>query len=604
MSLFSDLEELPDDPGVYLIKDKKDKVIYVGKAKSLKKRVKQHFQAVSLPREEKLQELATRIDWILTRNESEAIILEEKLVKQLSPKLNSMLKDDKSNLLICITLTEKYPQLLIVRETDPRNEKNIYFGPFPSNIMLRQTVKLVLRLFPICNCGKNVEKLREKKSSIRCMRERLDRCLAPCKNDISPKEYIKTVKNVISFLNGDVADLLDNLEKEMWFASEEANFERATMIRDLIQSVRKILNLQEDLHSKIKNIDVLAFEEEDSNIAFCKLEIRNHRVQNIKNYITARSEKILFKTLSEVQAFIYGTGESIKSILTSDDFTKRFHPNIDLKIVYPKEDTSNQLVEIAKKNAKAELFRFLRDVQYEKDARLVLKEMQNFFQLPEEPTIIHGFDISTLKGQLSVGSCVTFVDGQPKKGLYRRFRIRGFYTEPDDYAMMEEVIKRKYSSDTLKSDPLPNLLIIDGGKGQLNIALEVLKKLNLNIPAISIAKKNEEIYVEWSDSPIALEQDSFVLKLVQNVRDEAHRFAISYHKTLRARSVKSSEFEKIKGIGKAKVFLLFQEYQNTKNIASANIEEIMKLIAVNEKIAKEVIEIAKRSTKKLLLRKN
>ncbi len=597
MSLFSDLEELPNDPGVYLIKDIEDIVIYVGKAKSLKKRVKQHFQAVSLPREEKLQELATRVDWILTRNESEAIILEEKLVKQLSPKFNSMLKDDKSNLLICITLIEKYPQLLIVRETDPRNKKNIYFGPFPSNIMLRQTVKLVLRLFPICNCGKNVENLRIKKSSIRCMRERLDRCLAPCKNDISTEEYTKTVKNVISFLNGDVADLLDNLEKEMWSASEEADFERATIIRDLTQSVRTILNLQEDLHSKIKNIDVLAFVEEEPNLAFCKLEVRNHRVQNIKNYITSKSEKILFKTLSEILVFIYGTTESIKSILTSDDFTKRFNPNINLKIVFPKDNTSNQLVDIAKKNARAELFKFLRDIKYEKDSKLVLKEMQELFQLSEEPTIIHGFDISTLKGQLSVGSCVAFVDGQPKKDLYRRFRIRGSYTDPDDYAMMEEVIKRKYSSDILKSDPLPNLLIIDGGKGQLNIALEVLKKLNLSIPAISIAKKNEEIYVEWLDLPITLDQDSFVLKLVQNVRDEAHRFAISYHKTLRARTVKSSNFERIKGIGKAKVFLLFQEYQHIKNIASANIEEIMKLISVNEKIAKEVIETAKRSSK-------
>jgi len=597
MSLFSDLEELPDDPGVYLIKDKEDKVIYVGKAKNLKKRVKQHFQAVTLPREEKLQELATRVDWILTRNETEAIILEEKLVKQLSPKLNSMLKDDKSNLLICITLEEKYPQLLIVRETDLRNKKNIYFGPFPSNLMLRQTVKLVLRLFPICNCGKNVENLRKRKSSIRCMRERLDRCLAPCKNDISPEEYMKTVKNVLSFLKGDVADLLDDLEKEMWSASEQADFERATVIRDLIQSVRTILNLQEDLHSKIKDIDVLAYMEEELNLAFCKLEVRNHRVQNIKNFITTKNEKVFFNTLGEVLIFIYGTNESVKSILTSDGFTKRFKPNINLKIVFPKDSTSKQLVEIAKKNARTELLKFLRDIQYEKDSSLVLKEMKEVFQLSVEPTIIHGFDISTLKGQFSVGSCVTFVDGQPKKDLYRRFRIRGSYTDPDDYAMMEEVIRRKYSSVFLKSDPLPNLLIIDGGKGQLNIALDVLKKLNLSIPAISIAKKNEELYVEWSDQPLSLDQDSFILKLVQNVRDEAHRFAISYHKTLRQRTVKSSNFEKIKGIGKTKVFALFQEYQNTKNIASANVEEIMKLISVNEKIAKEVIEIAKKSSK-------
>ena len=250
MSLFSDLEEIPTEPGVYLIKDKEEKVIYVGKAKNLRNRVKQHFQTTIDLKEDKLQELAHRVDWIITRNESEALILEKKLVKQLSPKLNSMLKDDKSHLLIRITMEEEYPQLLFARETDQRVSKSVYFGPFPKDTMVKQAAKLVVRLFPICNCGKTMERLAKRGSSARCMRERLGRCLSPYKNNISPEEYGKIVKNVISFLKGNVADLLDSIEEEMWSASQESNFEKAVNLRDLTKAVRSILNIHDDLHSK------------------------------------------------------------------------------------------------------------------------------------------------------------------------------------------------------------------------------------------------------------------------------------------------------------------------------------------------------------------
>ena len=291
MSLFSDLEDIPTEPGVYLIKDKDEKIVYVGKAKNLRNRVKQHFQTTDMPKEDRLQELAHRVDWVLVRNESEALILERKLIKQLAPKLNSMMKDDKSNLLVRITMEEDYPQLLIVRETDPRVGKSVYFGPFTNNTMLRQTVKLVLKLFPICDCGKNFERIKKKGTSIRCMRARLGRCLAPWKNDISPEEYRKTAKNVISFLRGDVAELLDTLENEMWDASKESNYEKAAKIRDLIQAVRTILNLQEDLKSKRKNADVLAFAENEGDIAFCKLEIRNHTFASSQPPFHAPEEK-------------------------------------------------------------------------------------------------------------------------------------------------------------------------------------------------------------------------------------------------------------------------------------------------------------------------
>ncbi|MCG3216425.1 MAG: excinuclease ABC subunit UvrC [Candidatus Heimdallarchaeota archaeon] len=595
MSLLSDLEDLPDEPGIYLIKDKEDKVIYVGKAKDLKSRVKQHFQNAFLPKEEKLQELANRVDWILTRNESEALILEKKLIHQLSPKLNSMLKDDKSHLLLRVTLEEKYPQLLIVRETDLRNEKSIYFGPFTKNTMLRQTAKLVLRLFPICNCGKNVENLRKRGTNVRCMREKLGRCLAPCKNDITSKEYKKTVRNVISFLKGDVADLLDNLESEMWSASKVSNFEKAVILRDLVQAVRTIMSIQQDIDSKRKNIDILAFEEEENSLAICKLEVRNHRVQNIRNYIYSENE--LLNTVGEIVTFIYGQNVPEYELVAKENLTERFKPIEDISITSIEEDTDEQLVSIAARNARNELLKFLKDKQYQEISEVILENMKEDLNLPNIPNIIHGFDISTLKGQFSVGSCIVFEDGKPQKKLYRRFRIRKTYTDPDDYAMMEEIILRRYKSEILKNDPLPDLIIIDGGKGQLNIAKKVLEKLQLPFPVISIAKKNEEIFVDWSEEPLIFEQESPVLKLVQYVRNESHRFAINYHKLLRSKAVKSSIFEKIKGIGKRKVQLLFVEYKGLEEIASATIEDIKEVLAVNDEIASKVIEMARGNIK-------
>ncbi|MHA1417862.1 MAG: excinuclease ABC subunit UvrC [Candidatus Heimdallarchaeaceae archaeon] len=602
MSLLSDLESLPLEPGIYLIKDKDEKIVYVGKAKNIRNRVKQHFQSTHDPKEDKLQELANRVDWVITRNESEALILEKKLVKQLSPKLNSQLKDDKSHLLIRISMEDEYPQFYITRETDSRIPKSVYFGPFTNDTMLRQTAKLVLKLFPICDCGKCKEQTRKSKAPLRCMREKLGRCLAPCVNDVSPEEYGKTVKNVISFLKGDVANLLDNLEREMWMASEGSNFEKAANLRDLIQAVYGILNIQKDLQSKKRNVDLLAFREEENIISLCKVEIREYRVHNIKTFIYDEKEKMV--NLGEVLTYIYGLEKLRYKIQASDNFISRFKNDVGLPILGIRGDTAKQLHNVTEKNAYKELQKYMRDLKHHEDSETVLEDMKNILNLNEIPEIIHGFDISTLKGKHSVGSCVVFANGKPKKDLYRRFRIRKEYSDPNDYEMMKEVISRRYKSETLIKDPLPNILIIDGGKGQLSVAVKVLKVLQLNIPAISIAKKNEEIFVEHQNEPIILEQKSAVLRLIQYVRDESHRFAINYHKKLREKSVKRTIFDDIKGIGKSKVQALFHEYKNLQDIANSDVEKMRKVLAVNEEIATKVIDLAKKSLHTSIIREN
>ncbi|MCK5408636.1 MAG: UvrB/UvrC motif-containing protein, partial [Candidatus Heimdallarchaeota archaeon] len=355
--------------------------------------------------------------------------------------------------------------------------------------------------------------------------------MAPCLNDVSPEEYGKTVNNVIAFLKGDVADLLDNLEREMWMASEGSNFEKAANLRDLIQAVYAILNMQRDLQSKKRNVDLLAYREEDNIISLCKVEIREYRIHNIKTFIYDEKEEMV--NLGEVLTYIYGLEKLRHKIQASDNFISRFKNDINLPILAIRGETAKQLNNVTEKNASKELQKYMRELKYHEDAETVLEEIKSSLSLDEVPEIIHGFDISTLKGQHSVGSCVVFANGKPKKDLYRRFRIRKKYSDPNDYEMMKEVISRRYKSESLKKDPLPNLLIIDGGKGQLNIAAKVLKALQLNIPAISIAKKNEEIFVENEDEPIILKQTSAVLRLIQYVRDESHRFAINYHKKLR-----------------------------------------------------------------------
>ncbi|MHA1345067.1 MAG: hypothetical protein ACTSO3_01575, partial [Candidatus Heimdallarchaeaceae archaeon] len=363
-----------------------------------------------------------------------------------------------------------------------------------------------------------------------------------------------------------------------------------------------ILNIQKDLQSKKRNVDLLAFREEENIISLCKVEIREYRVHNIKTFIYDEKEKMV--NLGEVLTYIYGLEKLRYKIQASDNFISRFKNDVGLPILGIRGDTAKQLHNVTEKNAYKELQKYMRDLKHHEDSETVLEDMKNILNLNEIPEIIHGFDISTLKGKHSVGSCVVFANGKPKKDLYRRFRIRKEYSDPNDYEMMKEVISRRYKSETLIKDPLPNILIIDGGKGQLSVAVKVLKVLQLNIPAISIAKKNEEIFVEHQNEPIILEQKSAVLRLIQYVRDESHRFAINYHKKLREKSVKRTIFDDIKGIGKSKVQALFHEYKNLQDIANSDVEKMRKVLAVNEEIATKVIDLAKKSLHTSIIREN
>ncbi|MHA1400631.1 MAG: excinuclease ABC subunit UvrC [Candidatus Heimdallarchaeaceae archaeon] len=599
MSLFSDIEQLPESPGVYLIKDRQGKVIYIGKAKNLKERVKQHFSPSSavIKKESHIQDGAYRVDWLETRTETEAILLERRLIQDMKPKFNIRSRDDKSSLLIRISKEEKFPQLRIVRETDPRVEGSMYFGPYGHDRMLRDTVRLVLKLFPIANCGYDIEKYRKNNRSVRCMRKRLGQCLAPCQVDVNVEEYHDVVDNVVRFLNGDVGDLLDNLEAAMWKESKNKNFERAATLRDLISSVQTILHIQKNNTFDISDMDVIAFREDDNVLSFCRILLREKKVHNLVTLSFPFPDSSQVKTLNAILALLYKKQQYPPIILVEEELKERFDNDVNIKLITPTNDSLIELIDIAKKNVFHEIARFFRTKQYQKSSEELLEEAQIVLRLPYPPRVIHGYDISTLAGQHSTGSCVVFVDGKPAKQLYRRFRIKQAFTDPDDYAMMNEILTRRYTSESLSNDPKPDLIVIDGGKGQFNIAKKVLKKLNLDFPVISIAKKKEEIFVDWKDDSLTLPDDSAVRKLIQHVRDEAHRFALTYSKKLRSTEVRYSTFERIKGIGRKKAQILTSHYKDFKEITNAKVEDITALLKVNEETARSVINLAKRMLK-------
>ncbi len=593
MSLFSDIESLPEEPGVYLIKNEKDEVIYIGKAKVLKDRVKQHFTVQIDLKENKIQDEGKRVEWIITRNEVEALILEKKMVQQLKPKYNYKLKDDKASLMIRITKEEEYPRLLVVRESDKRVPKSVYFGPFISDKKLRYLIKAVLKIFPVCNCKNNIKVHCEKQMQIRCMREKLGRCAAPCKSKVSVEEYRKIVNNVIMFLNGEVGELLIQLEEQMWESAQNQNFEYAAKIRDTLKAVESILNIQKEMRFKFKNTDVLAFVTEDERTVICKITVRNQRISTIHNHLFTEEEFRNLKNLKKLYAEI-GEKKKPSSVLLTESFEKKLDIDQTFTIISSKNENSKELLEIAEKNAKNELKKHFRTDFIAHETKNTLDELKEILKLKNYPEVINGFDISTLGGTSSVGSCVTFVEGKSKKSLYRKFRIKKPYSEPNDYEMMKEVIERRFLSEQLKNDPFPDLIVIDGGKGQLNIAKKVLSEIKLNVDLISIAKRNEEIFTEWSDTPIELPKNAQILRLIQTIRDESHRFAITYHKKIRQKKVSCSQLEEIKGIGKEKVRTLLEHFETIEGIHAASIEELRMVAKVNEKIALNIKETVRK----------
>jgi len=514
-----DLSKVPENPGCYLYKDSKGNIIYVGKAKNLKKRVSQYFD--SRQKDPKTQALLTHIDsvdFIITKNEVEALILENNLIKKNHPKYNIDLKDSKNYAYIKIT-SEEFPRLLIARKKDDDSE---YFGPFTSAEKRDSILQTLTRTFKIRTCKKMPKKA--------CLRYHINLCDAPCINNITKEEYNKNIRLVKSILSGKTKEIIEEIKEEIKIESKKQNFEKAIELRDKIESLEYLKERQNMQRIKEYNEDIINYLIKDDKVYLLLFKIYKGTLENKEeyefplNYEPEFLEQFLTQYYSEnpipKEIIIPNpVGESIKVYLKKK-------ANKKISIIVPTKGEKKELLDLVLKNIEIIFFENINKL-------IELKEKLNLEKIPE---VIECFDISHLSGTNQVGSMVQFRKGKPDKSNYRRFKIKTV-DQIDDFASIKEIVFRRYYRIKKENSSPPDLIVIDGGKGQLSSALESLEELNLKIPIISLAKEFEEIYMPGESNPLRLNHKDPALQILQQIRDEAHRFAITYNRLLRKKDL-------------------------------------------------------------------
>ncbi|MCI6994375.1 MAG: excinuclease ABC subunit UvrC [Methanobrevibacter sp.] len=570
-------DNLPNKPGVYIMRDNTDTIIYIGKAKNLIKRVKSYFrEKLDRPKTQILMSHFDSLEYIITNSEKEALILEATLIKKHRPRYNIQLKDDKRYPYVKIT-DEEFPRLVITRNV---TKNGIYFGPFTDVGSVKQTVKFLKSLFKIRTC---------RNMNGPCLNSQIDLCYAPCDGRISRKDYAEIISKIDLFFQGKYSTIVKNLKKEMMEAASNEEFEKAAIIRDQISSIEEIMEKQfVDLVDDDLDQDVIAMAPNKNEVIVIIMPIRNGKIVGRDDFLMSSSE---YDSSSEIMfSFIqqyYGYNRHIpKQILLDEDIDEKklledwlsdLRGN-KVKIKVPQKGVKLRLVKMAKKNA--EIIK-----HQKKKMENSLIELKKYLKLEKVPHVIEGYDISNISGKFAVGSKVSFKDAKPNKKMYKHFRMET--PGPNDFAMMEELLTRRLKM--IDSDPEPDLIVIDGGKGQLGMACGVLEKLNLtHIPIIGLAKEFEEVYIPNSSRPIIIPKNNTALHLLQQVRDESHRFAITYHRKLRSKNIQASSLDDIVGIGKKRKISLLKEFGSVDNIKKASIEELAKINGMNLKTAENV----------------
>ena len=574
-------DNLPDKPGVYIMRNIDDDVIYVGKAKSLIKRVKSYFSKSELPLKTKLlMSHFHNLEYIITDTEKEALILESNLIKKYKPKYNIRLKDDKRYPYIKIT-NEKYPRILITRNV--RDDGAFYYGPFTDVGSVRRMVKSLKAIFKIRAC---------RKMDGPCLNYQIHLCSAPCGDKISKKSYNEIVEKINLFFEGKYNKIIDMLNEMMVEAAQNHEFEKAAVLRDQILSVDSILEKQKIEFDRGLEQDVIACSYDEKLACVVVFSIRDGKIIGKDDFLMSGTEGTLpDKILSAFLKQYYMSPRHVPSEIIiqykpdeKDLIEEWLSSNQEYEVTLrtPKNVTETRLVQMVAKNA--EIIK-----NQEKEVRNILLDLQRYIKLPKIPRHIECFDISNISGKHAVGSMVVFEDGMPKKSKYRKFKID--IPGPDDYAMMRDVLNRRYSKVALGEDKKPDLIIVDGGKGQLNIAVGVLKSLDLeNIPAIGLAKEFEHVFVPNASNPLVLPRNSEALHLLQRIRDEAHRFAVTYHKKLRSRELKYSVLDGIKGVGEKRKIKLLKHFGDINGIKNASVEELASVESINKNLAFTIYE--------------
>ena len=603
-----ELKKLPGKPGVYIMHGEKDEIIYVGKAVSLKNRVRQYFQS-SRNKGIKIEQMVThitRFEYILTDSELEALVLECNLIKEHRPKYNTMLMDDKAYPFIKVTVDEAFPRIMLARQM--KKDKARYFGPYTSAGAVKDTIELIRKLYNIRSCNRKLPQDIGKERP--CLNYHIHQCKAPCQGYIAQEEYRRSIDEVVRFLNGDYAVILKDLEEKMLAASEALEFEKAIEYRELLESVQKIAQKQKITDTAGEDRDILAVAMDLEDAVVQVFFIRGGRLIGRDHFYLKRANAESKKEVlsSFIKQFYAGTPyipsvlmiqEEIEDAKLLEEWLtqKRGHK---VHIQIPKKGTKEKLVELARKNAAIVLNTDKERLKREEGRTIgAVKELERLLGLTGVLRM-EAFDISNTSGFESVGSMIVYEKGKPKRNDYRKFKIKGVQGA-DDYASMDEVLMRRFQHGLKEMEDgkelgsftvFPDLIMMDGGKGQVNIALQVLERLGLNIPVCGMVKDDNHrtrgLY--YQNKEISIDRNSEAFHLITRIQDEAHRFAITFHRQLRSKKQIHSVLDDIPGIGTARRKDLMKYFNNIEEIKNATVEELKKLPSMNEKSAQSLYE--------------
>jgi excinuclease ABC subunit C len=607
VTLREKLTILPDAPGCYLMKDADGRVIYVGKAKVLRNRVRSYFHkgADHTRRIRRMVSEVQDLDWIVTDTELEALVLESNLIKKHRPTYNVKLRDDKSYPYIAITMSEEWPRVAYVRKLrmQPR-EKDKYFGPYTDTEAVHETLRLIRKIFRV-PCG---FKRPEQSKGKACMYYHIGQCTGVCIGKISKAEYMGIIRDVMAFLEGRREELVDKLIKQMEQAAENLEFEKAARIRDQVQSIQTLIARQKVVSTALEDQDVIAIVTDDLNTIAEMFFIRGGKLIGQEHFMLENAnDDDLAESLREFIQQYYNTAAYVpREVLLNADIDEmdliedwlRQKRGTKVSLVSPKRGEKKQLVEMARKNAELVLKQLKLKMETDSERiREQLESLQDALGMHNLPRRIEAYDVSNIQGQYTVASLVVFENGQPNKAHYRKFKIKTTEGLPDDYASMKEVISRRLVGSLRRTqafEELPDLMLIDGGKGQLNAALDAFEDSKEFEPGdelpvvIGLAKRNEEIIKPGNAEPILLPRSSKALHLLQRIRDEAHRFAITYHRAMRGKTMRASVLNDIPGIGPRRKKALMSHFGTVERIKEATEEELASVPGMTRTAAQAV----------------
>lgn len=569
--------DLPNSPGVYKFLNSENKILYVGKSKNLKNRVKSYFQKDKNKKIANMIKETTKIDFVLSETEHDALLLENNLIKENKPKYNILLRDDKSFPYIVIS-KERFPKIYSTRKVNHKKEE--VFGPYTNVKSMRSILKLIKNLYKIRNCNYvlSSENIDNEKFKV-CLEYHLGNCKGPCENKQEEEEYVNDINEIRNILKGKTIELTKSLKEEMINYSKDQNYEKAQEIKDKIFHIESFASKSVVVNFKVNNLDVFGLMDDDNHYFINFMKVNNGMIISSETLKIRKKLNFDYNEIGQILIDLKLKYGSISNDTISNISLKNSLPK-NLISVVPRAGDKKSLIDMSLKNV---LF-YKKNLYNEKKERKtkkmsVLIDLKNKLNLKSVPFYIECFDISNIQGSNTVASMVLFRDGYPSKKEYRRFKIRSV-DKPDDFESMREVVERRYSRLIKEEKKLPDLIIIDGGKGQLSASCEVLKNLKIynKINIIGIAKKLEEIYFPNDSVPILLGKKSEQLKLIQNIRNEAHRFAINYHKQLRSNTFLKSELEQIDGIGEKTRIKLIKKFKSFDNIKKLDKDKLVKVI--------------------------